>query len=138
MINNYQQPNLDQVLLPIQNINQSVQNSDHTPQNLSCGYVHQQMQNYGQWNQNRNNNNNVMTMIQTLQQQQQQQLLYNLTALSPEIYNDHLNLNISSSNVHHNNDDPLISRISDRLLMIKDSIMTMNQQYAELEQDFIT
>nr|CAG8499121.1 11722_t:CDS:2 [Entrophospora candida] len=37
----------------------------------------------------------------------------------------------------HNDDDPLILRISGRLLMIKDCIMTMNQQYTELEQDFI-
>ncbi|CAH1768189.1 4930_t:CDS:2 [Entrophospora sp. SA101] len=37
----------------------------------------------------------------------------------------------------HNDDDPLILRISGRLSMIKDCIMTMNQQYTELEQDFI-
>nr|CAG8698726.1 10428_t:CDS:1 [Entrophospora candida] len=116
---------LDQVLL------QPIQNSDisqQRPQNLAQqsygqqiqqaqNYVHQQIQSYGQYNQN---NNNVMMTTQALPQQQP---LYNSLTSSPTIYN--------------NDDDLLILRISGRLSMIKDSIMTINQQYTELEQDFI-
>nr|CAG8611726.1 1116_t:CDS:1 [Entrophospora candida] len=148
-MNTQQQSNQGQPIQPIQISNhhlsqQQTINQNISQQNLSqqqqlqpvqhySQHAHRPIQSYGQYNQNSDNNNNMM-MAQTLPHQ----LFYNSFTSSPTIY-DNLNLNITSSNIHHgiNGNDPLISRISDRLLMIKDSIMTMNQQYAELEQDFI-
>nr|CAG8623193.1 6686_t:CDS:2 [Entrophospora candida] len=129
-MNIQQQSNQGQPIQPIQISNHHLSQQQTINQNISQPNLSQQqqlqpVQHYSQ---------HAHQPIQTLPQQ----LFYNSFTSSPTIY-DNLNLNITSSNIHHgiNGNDPLISRISDRLLMIKDSIMTMNQQYAELEQDFI-
>ncbi|CAH1764970.1 4599_t:CDS:1, partial [Entrophospora sp. SA101] len=134
-----------------QNINQPAQNSDQQ-QNLN---QLQQIQNLGQQNYNQHQVQNLAQQSYLQQSQQQQIQNYAQHAhqqtQSYRQYNQNsdnvmvttlprLNLNISSpNNIHHgikSDNDPLILRISDRLLMIKDCIMTMNQHYAELEQDF--
>nr|CAG8452057.1 6884_t:CDS:2 [Entrophospora candida] len=134
----YDQPNLDQQQKSY--AQQIQQQRIHQIQN----YI---LQSYEHYNQNRNNRNHMITPTQVLSQQpqKQRQIPYvkeNSSTPSPTIYNDCLNLNIPSSNIHcginsNDGDDPLILRISDRLLLIKDYITKMNQQYVELEQDFI-
>ncbi|CAJ0756966.1 2654_t:CDS:2, partial [Entrophospora sp. SA101] len=131
----YDQPNLDQ---------QQKSYARQIQQQRIQNYI---LQSYEHYNQNRNNRNHMITPTQVLSQQPQKQrqipcVKENSSTPSPTIYNDCLNLNIPSSNIHYginsnDGDDPLILRISDRLLLIKDYITKMNQQYVELEQDFI-
>ncbi|CAH1760488.1 2900_t:CDS:1 [Entrophospora sp. SA101] len=117
-------PDPNQVLQPIHNYDQQQHSlQQFQPTNHEATFI-------GQHNPNDSNNNNLL----------QQQTLYVTqypTTSSATIYNgDHFN---SSNFINNNNNDndPLSLRISRRMMMIKDCIMEMQQQYILLEQDFV-
>nr|CAG8585591.1 8296_t:CDS:1 [Entrophospora candida] len=117
-------PDPNQVLQPIHNYDQQPHSlQQFQPTNREATFI-------GQHNPNGSNNNNLL----------QQQPLYVTqypTTSSATIYNgDHFNSS-NFINSNNNDNDPLSLRISRRMMMIKDCIMEMQQQYILLEQDFV-
>nr|CAG8555368.1 5953_t:CDS:1 [Entrophospora candida] len=118
-------PDPNQVLQPIHNYDQQQHSlQQFQPTNRETTFI-------GQHNPNDSNNNNL------LQQQTLYVTQYPTTSSSATIYNgDHFN-STNFINNNNNDNDPLSLRISRRMMMIKDCIMEMQQQYILLEQDFV-
>ncbi|CAJ0921036.1 20706_t:CDS:2 [Entrophospora sp. SA101] len=102
----YDQPNLDQ---------QQKSYARQIQQQRIQNYI---LQSYEHYNQNRNNRNHMITPTQVLSQQPQKQrqipcVKENSSTPSPTIYNDCLNLNIPSSNIHYgiNSNDVNVSHL---------------------------
>src|SRR5947207_3308701 len=66
--------------------------------------------------------------------QRQRQMPYIVGNQPPTICNDHHSNIVNCVDIH---EEFLILSISQRMLLIKDYMMKMNQLYVELEQDFI-